>query len=84
MELPDDILSIIREFSRPQTRADWRTCKMNVSVIIQKFSRETISWFERLYETRPELHIMAPGCYQKRYLWTLYQRILMMKRLIRI
>ena len=25
MELPDDVLAIIREFSRPMTRPDWRT-----------------------------------------------------------
>jgi hypothetical protein len=25
MELPDDVLSIIKEFSRPITRPDWRT-----------------------------------------------------------
>jgi hypothetical protein len=25
MELPDDVISIIRDFSRPRTRHDWRT-----------------------------------------------------------
>jgi len=84
MEFPDDILEVIRDFSRPRTRPDWRTCKTKEPVIIEKFSRDTIRWFEDLYETRPELHHMAPGPYQKRYKWTLYQRILMMKRLIAI
>lgn len=27
MELPDDVLSIIRDFSRPVTRPDWRKLK---------------------------------------------------------
>jgi len=27
MEFPDDILLLIREFSRPLTRPDWRTLK---------------------------------------------------------
>ena len=27
MILPDDVLGIIRDFSRPYTRPDWRTCK---------------------------------------------------------
>ena len=27
MQLPDDILSIIREYSKPLTRPDWRTLK---------------------------------------------------------
>jgi len=25
MELPDDVLSLVRDFSRPVTRPDWRT-----------------------------------------------------------
>jgi hypothetical protein len=25
MELPDDVLAIIKEYARPITRADWRT-----------------------------------------------------------
>ena len=25
MELPDDVIALIREFSRPLTRPDWRT-----------------------------------------------------------
>ena len=27
MELPDDVLVLIRDFSRPLTRPDWRTLK---------------------------------------------------------
>ena len=26
MQLPDDVLLIIREYSKPITRSDWRTC----------------------------------------------------------
>jgi hypothetical protein len=31
MELPDDVLGIIRDFSRPITRPDWRTLHRFVS-----------------------------------------------------
>jgi hypothetical protein len=27
MELPDDVLALIRDFSRPLTRSDWRTLR---------------------------------------------------------
>jgi hypothetical protein len=27
MELPDDVLSVVRDFSRPVTRPDWRTLR---------------------------------------------------------
>jgi len=27
MELPDDVISIVREFARPITRADWRNLR---------------------------------------------------------
>ena len=27
MQLPDDVLEIIREYSKPLTRPDWRTCR---------------------------------------------------------
>jgi len=27
MELPDDVLSIVRDFTRPRTRPDWRTLR---------------------------------------------------------
>jgi len=27
MELPDDIILLVKEFSRPVTRADWRTLR---------------------------------------------------------
>lgn len=82
MELPEDVLQLIRDFSRPLTRSDWRTCKTKEPAIIQKFARDTIRWFEDLYERMPELHHMAPGPYKKRNIWTMYQRILMIKRLI--
>jgi hypothetical protein len=31
MQLPDDVLGIIRDFSRPHTRPDWRTLHRFVS-----------------------------------------------------
>ena len=38
MILPDDVLGVIREFSRPyRTRPDWRTCKSMEAWIIAKY-----------------------------------------------
>jgi hypothetical protein len=31
MELPDDVLTIVRDFSRPVTRPDWRTLRRMTS-----------------------------------------------------
>jgi hypothetical protein len=36
MELPEDVLALVREFSRPMTRPDWRTCKRNVANSLTK------------------------------------------------
>jgi hypothetical protein len=30
-ELPDDVIGVIREYAKPMTRADWRTCKIDES-----------------------------------------------------
>jgi hypothetical protein len=40
MILPDDVLGIIREFSRPyKTRPDWRTCKRHEAWRVEQFYR---------------------------------------------
>jgi hypothetical protein len=40
MEFPDDVLSIIKEYARPVTRPDWRTCgKMTRYHFKQEFKR---------------------------------------------
>ena len=84
MEFPADVLVHIRAYSQPMTRPDWRDCNKRISDIILGFAWDTVRWFERLYLTRPELHLMVPGLYQRVHTWTLYQRILLMKKLIAI
>ena len=47
MEFPDDVLEVIRAFSKPiGTRLDWRTCKQHESNVILWHNRYTqhISW----------------------------------------
>ncbi len=40
MEFPDDVLRLIRDFSKPKwTRPDWRTCKRNEAEQIQRYGR---------------------------------------------
>lgn len=40
MELPDDVLGLIRTFSKPyRTRRDWKTCKVFESQYIHQFRR---------------------------------------------
>ena len=45
--LPDDVLSIIREYSKPiGTRLDWRTCKRKESRIIKMSNRAISLWYK--------------------------------------
>lgn len=53
MILPDDVLGVIREFSRPyKTRPDWRTCKRGEAWRIQqyynfgKFLLSRLAWYD--------------------------------------
>jgi len=39
MELPEDVLHIVRAFSKPRTRLDWRTCKRYESNLIYNFNK---------------------------------------------
>jgi hypothetical protein len=84
MEFPEDVLGLIREFSQPMTRADWRVCKKKEAACIQKTERNTIRFFEDLYQARPELHVLAPNQYYTIPHWPLYCRIRLIKTLIRI
>jgi hypothetical protein len=51
MELPEDVLNEIREFSLPRTRADWRKCKRFESCKIEqyyaygRFMLHALQWF---------------------------------------
>jgi len=47
LQLPDDILGIIRAFSKPiGTRLDWRTCKRIESVRIKMSNRALYLWYK--------------------------------------
>lgn len=51
MELPDDVLGLIRDFSRPVTRSDWRTVhSMNAysfhSAILRAYNHSDIPVIE--------------------------------------
>jgi hypothetical protein len=37
MELPDDVISIVREFSRPVTRPDWRN--------LERCKEQSLLWY---------------------------------------
>lgn len=73
MELPEDVLCLVREFSKPLTRGDWRTCKLNESCHIKKEYQSTIAFLENLYyENAPQLYRMVRA-------WPMYDRIRMIK-----
>jgi hypothetical protein len=70
MELPDDVLRIIKEYSLPVTRADWRTCgKMTRHHYKQEFKKIVMQRhymiltcrnedYDRIYHTyKPLFHI---------------------------
>lgn len=46
MELPDDVLQIIKEYSKPLTRPDWRTLhKMTQELYKQEcFNQAILTW----------------------------------------
>jgi hypothetical protein len=45
--LPDDVVRIIREYSKPiGTRLDWRTCKRKESRIIKMSNRAICLWYK--------------------------------------
>lgn len=53
MQLPDDVLSIIREYSKPLTRPDWRTvCPLSgnvfyTNVIYKLRANQTKTWISK-------------------------------------
>jgi hypothetical protein len=55
MELPDDVLGLVRDFSRPLTRSDWRTVhSMNAytfhSSILRAYNHSVIPVIERFVD----------------------------------
>jgi hypothetical protein len=68
--LPDDILSIIREFSRPiGLRLDWRTCKRKESRRIKMSDRALREWY-RWIIGRDHVHPL----YEEIKDWSFYGR----------
>ena len=43
MELPDDVLQIIKDYAQPQTRPDWRTLHIMPSTIFHLAAMERFS-----------------------------------------
>jgi hypothetical protein len=51
MELPDDVLQIIKEYSMPLTRPDWRTLhKMTQQLYKEECFRQSIMTWNRVTE----------------------------------
>ena len=49
MELPEDIVQIIREYSKPITRPDWRTLHLMKPIILHnEFERQMFRRFKKL------------------------------------
>ena len=53
MEFPDDVLSIIKEYARPVTRPDWRTCgKMTRYHFKQEFKRANVDTVKSVVDSK--------------------------------
>jgi len=69
MEFPVDVLQIIRDYAKPCTRPDWRTCKQTESLCIKMLNYESHYKCFRLFPcTMVDLCIEIAN-------WTLYGRI---------
>jgi len=67
MILPDDVLRIIKDFSRPiGLRLDWRQCKRNESRRIKMSNRALLLWYKWILDKRP--------LYPEIQSWTFYGR----------
>ena len=73
MELPEDVVRIIRAFSKPRTRVDWRTCKMPEALLIEQTNVDSIHYLENLY------YINAPQLYREIRYWPMYDRIVLIR-----
>ena len=70
MILPDDILGIIRAYSKPiGTRLDWRTCKRNESRRIKGSNKALCLWYTWFIGSSPlEREIQSWTFYGRRHL----------------
>jgi hypothetical protein len=74
MELPEDVLTLIYEFSRPVTRPDWRRCKLGEAYSIQVINGDILFWLYDLFHSSPKLCMIL-------YDWTLFGRKHLKKRI---
>jgi hypothetical protein len=84
MDLPEDVLCLIRDSSRPLTRSDWRTCKRTESGIVQRLNHNTNRFFDNLYQVRPELYAMMSEFYPMIPQWPLDHRIRLIRKIMSI
>jgi len=69
LQLPDDVLGIIRAYSKPiGTRLDWRTCKRKESRIIKMSNRAICLWYKWYIGKK-----FSP-LYNENMSWTFYGR----------
>jgi hypothetical protein len=84
MNLPYLALYMVREFSRPMTRPDWRSCKIHESHIIQEHVGEFLKKHRMIFSMIGEIDPFR----MKKYIkvneevneWTHYGRALILKR----
>lgn len=74
MELPADVLQLVREFSQPVTRPDWRWCKSEEAYSIRVVNIDILFWFYDLFHDSPRLSLIL-------YEWTLFGRKHLKKRI---
>ena len=71
LQLPDDVLVIIRAYSKPiGTRIDWKTCKRKESRIIKMSNRAICLWYKWYIGKNSPLYneIMSWTFYGRRHL----------------
>ena len=76
MELPDDVLILIKEYSMPVTRADWRTLqKMTVLDLKDEFYKEYAKRFSviRLNPYMKYKEIFSGGHFLSIFNWYYFQ-----------
>jgi len=74
MELPEDVLQLIRQFSKPRTRVDWSWCKSVEAYCIRDLNINILFWLHDLFKASPQLCIIL-------YDWTLFGRKHLKKRI---
>lgn len=79
MELPDDVLQIIKDYSKPVTRPDWRTLqKMPNDKYLAAYRNE---YHKRILYiiNHPDWSNNHPDLYNRRVILTRYKRVFVHK-----